>query len=185
MENVGDIDELHYAILRVLDTPLWKSKIHTTLEEQDGLPINNVPSSQTIGRRIDELAAADFLTTTIIADDGVDRDLIIGYMRVNKGDKVIAEKRDEMLQELSHTASNAASEPRRTVSKLALIRMIVEQFELDDDTAERLDSEYDEQTLLSLLALHYAQKNADDLDLTDHHHTYSGNDVKNFKHLIE
>lgn len=182
LEN--SIDTIHYAILQVLQEPLWKSKIHTTLEEEDDLPIEGAPSIQTIGRRVDELTQNNYVSTTIISPEDVGRDLVIGYIRTEQGDDIVAEKRDEMLHEIAANASNSGHDPQRTVTKPALIRMIVEQFELDADTEDELDTEYEEDGLISLLALHYAQKNADEVT-PDQYHAYSDDEVKNFKHLIE
>lgn len=178
------IDTIHYAILHVVEKPLWKKKIHDALRDVEYLPIDSVPSIQTVGRRVDELHEAEYLTTSIISPDDVDRDLIIGYKRTKDGDKALAKKRDEMLQELARTSSNAASEPQRTVPKPALIKLISEQFDLDTDTTTRMNKHYDEQTLFSLLALHYAQKNADKNTESNQFYTDNTDDAQNFQSLL-
>lgn len=172
------IDTIHYTILHVLEKPLWKSKIRATLEDVDDLPTDGVPSVQTIGRRVDELHENDYIATSILSPDDVDRDLIIGYQRTKNGDKALEEKRDELLRGLANTLST------RTVTKKALIRMIIGQFDLNTDTATCMNDEYDEETLLSLLALHYAQKDAESLTADKRSHTHSTDDAQNFQNLL-
>lgn len=178
------IDTLDYAILQTVMEPLWKSKIRAALEQQDDLPVDDVPSPQTIGRRVETLTETGHLATTIIAPDETTRDLIIGYMRTRKGDETVADKREAMLRELAYTASNPSEEDRRTATKPVLVRMITEQFDLNADTMRRLDAQYETERLLSLLALHYAQKDADDLAPDDQSYTHH-DDAQNFKELLD
>ncbi len=179
------IDTVHYVILELLSEPRWKSKIHTDIEGiGDEQLLDTVPSTQTVSRRVDELTDAGYLTTCILSPAEVDRDLIIGYKRTADGDDVMAEKRDDILQEVAHTTSNDACGQQRTVSKPALVKLIADAFDLDDTGKEQMQDRYDEEELLSLLALHYAQENADSFATHDRDHARD-DENENFQRLVE
>lgn len=86
------IDILDYAILETVAEPLWKTRIHAELADRDDFPVDDIPAPQTISRRVDSLATDGYVTTTIVAPDGSDRELLIGYMRTQAGDEAVAEK---------------------------------------------------------------------------------------------
>lgn len=77
------------------------------------------------------------------------------------------------------------ADQRWTVTKPALVRMITAQFDLDDDTAHRLETQYDERRLLSLLSLHYTQKDADNLAPSGQSQAYGSDDARNFRALLD
>ncbi len=186
MSIENGIDTLHYVILETLEDPKWKTRIRDVMQDTAiDHPLEQIPSIQTIGRRVDELADQGYITSCILSPDNVDRDLIISYRLTEDGRQVMSEKRDEILQEVAHTTSNKACAQERSVSKPALVKMIAEQFDLDDDGKNRITEQYSEDELLSLLTLHYAQENADTFATHDRCHTHSGETNENFQHLVQ
>lgn len=185
MVSEDGIDTIDYVIMQTLEDPKWKSRVHAIMEEeQDENPLKGIPSTQTIGRHIDDLADHGYIADCILSPDDVDRELIIGYKVTEKGRKALEEKRNEILQEVAHTTDNTACESTREVTKSALIKMIAAQFDLDDPSRLRLEDEYSEEELLSLLTLHYAQENANTFSTHDRVHTHGTDEEHNFQHLV-
>lgn len=184
MSKKDGIDTTGYVILDVMTDPQWKSRIHSLMEDADDEPITDIPSIQTIGRRVDDLCDEGLLASCILSPDDVGRDLIIGYRRTEKGDDAMDEKRGTMLQEVAHTTANVACGQTRTMSTAALTKMIADEFDLDAAGESRIEDEYGEEELLSLLTLHFAQENADKHATRHRSHTNNNKD-KNFQHLVE
>lgn len=186
----GGIDTTHYVILEAVTEPMWKSRIHGIMEDiTHEQPIDMVPSVQTINRRVDDLCEAGYLSSCILSPDEVDRDLIIGYKRTAKGDDAIQVKRGQLLEEVAHTPSNAACAMDREVTRETLNKLVADEFELNEAATKRIKEEFGESEILSLLALHYAQLNADEFATHDRDPgdgaDNNNNKSKNFQRLVE
>lgn len=185
MTTADGIDTTDYAILELLAEPLWKSQVHDTmLDVQDEQVMDGVPSLQTVGRHIDRLCDDGYLDSCVLAPDDVDRDLIIGFQRTAKGDDALAAKREELLQQVAHTVTNDACGPERTVTEEVLETLIADEFNLDAAVKTRIKEEFGEDELLSLLALHYAQENADTFATRDRSRTDNITSDENFQYLV-
>lgn len=185
MRQEAGMDTTNYVILDMMTEPRWKSRIHSVMQDAEDQPSDDTPSIQTIGRRVDKLHEEGLLSTCILSPDNVDRDLIIGYRRTTKGEDAHDEKRGTMLQEVAHTTTNVACGQQRTMSPAALIKLIADEFDLDAAAKTRMEEEYEEQELLSLLTLHFAQENADTHATHDRNHAHNNNKNKNFQRLVE
>lgn len=178
------VDDTSYVILDALSEPRWKSNIQQSIADNDDV-LDGTPSAQTVGRRVDEMCDAGLLSSCILSPDDTERDLIIGYKRTAQGDDAMGEKRSTMLEEVAHTTANIACGQQRTMSCAALTKLIADEFDLDMVGKTRIDEEYGEEELLSLLTLHFAQENADEHATHSRYHTADSDTAKSFRHLIE
>lgn len=179
------IDTTDYVILAAITEPVWKSRIFSNIEDTIAdRPIDTMPSPQTINRRIDRLCDDGHLSSCILSPDDVDRDLIIGYKCTEAGNEAMGAKRSDLLEEVAHTPSNSACAMEREVTKNVLVKLVADEFALDDAAVERITNEYSESEILSLLALHYAQLNADKFATHNRAPGQSSHDT-NFQSLVD
>lgn len=163
MSVVRQIDETDYVILKCVrdeGRALWKNKIHDLIvERQEELPIVDSVSVQTVGRRVDTLAEEGYLETGIITADEIQRDLIIGFNITEKGRQAIEEKRDELLKQT--VQENLFTEHKSVpMGASALAALIAEEFELSESSRNHLEESYTEAELITLLSMHYMEREA-------------------------
>lgn len=125
-----EIDNVDFSILRCVkdaDQPLWKKKIHGKISEYlDTLPLQDVVSVQTVGRRIDTLEEDGYLETKIASPDEVNRELIICYDTTAEGEQVLEARRRLLLRRV--VGRELFGEERFDINKRALEILIRNEF---------------------------------------------------------
>lgn len=158
-----EIDAVDFSILECIDTeegPLWKNKIHECIEKRaDELPIPNPVSVQTVGRRVDRLNQDNYLDNAIVSPDSLKRDLIIAFDLTEKGETAIRSMRTTLLRDVARREI-FAGETVEGMSKAALIKLMQEEFEFDDDTRHAMEENYSRDELVMLLGMHFAEEQA-------------------------
>lgn len=161
-----EIDAVDFSILTCIGTeegPLWKNKIHECIEARaDELPIPEPVSVQTVGRRVDRLNQDGYLDNAIVSPESLKRDLIIAFDLTEKGETAIRSMRTTLLRDAARREIFAA-ERVEGLSKAALIRLMQEEFGLDDDICQRMEADYSRDELVMLLGMHFAEQQATDI----------------------
>jgi len=75
-ESIDFLDMAIMAEINCNEPGTWKKRIHANLAEV----LDDAPSVQTVGRRVDELEDNGLLQATVTNPDGVKRSTIIGYV---------------------------------------------------------------------------------------------------------
>ncbi len=161
-DNPHDIDNIDFAIMTLInnaDRPLWKNRIHERLHNrQDRLPITKGVSVQTVGRRVDALQEDGYMETVIASPDDLKRDLIIAFKLTDDGKTVLHEKRESVLKGIINDTI-FRDEKHTDIGKTALVALMNDHF-CGDDTPDLSADDHEEQQLLAILTLHYAEKEA-------------------------
>jgi DNA-binding Lrp family transcriptional regulator len=161
-ENPHNIDNIDFAIMTLINNaerPLWKNRIHERLhDKQDQLPITNGVSVQTVGRRVDALQDDGYLETVIASPDDLKRDLIIAFKLTDDGHTVLHDKRESVLKGIINDTI-FRDEKHTEIGKNALVALMNDHFQ-DDDAPTLTAADHEEQELLAILTLHYAEQEA-------------------------
>lgn len=163
-----DIDEVDFSILKVLaesDSPMWKTKIHRKLVEEDGgLPHARDISVQTVGRRVDDLLERELVESCIISPQEINRDLIIAFKPSEDGVQELENEREELLREyISVDALETGSYPDEEI----LADLAVDELGADPAVSDSLQG-CDTEGMWTLLSLHYLKE--DMRELVDEEH---------------
>lgn len=165
--NSQNIDNIDFAIMTLInnaDRPLWKNRIHERLHNrQEQLPITNGVSVQTIGRRVDALQEAGHLETVIASPDDLKRDLIIAFTLTDDGTTALHQKREAILKGIINDTI-FRDEKHTDIGKEALVALMNDHF-CSDDAPELTTDDHEENELLAILTLYYAEQEA--LDIFD------------------
>lgn len=168
--RVMRIDDTDFAILkcvRDLDRPLWKNKIHECIKGRfEELPLGSTVSVQTVGRRVDDLTDNHYLESCIISPDEIKRDLIIAFKLTDKGRESVEEKTEEYLQRVVQAEMFPVNE-EISAGKPAVIELMKDRFDLEDDTVELLSEEYSRAELVTLVTLYYVKREISDVFTED------------------
>jgi DNA-binding Lrp family transcriptional regulator len=174
------IDDTDFAILKCIQDfgkPLWKNKIHESITERaDELPLKSSVSVQTVGRRVDDLTDDGFVESAIISPDEIKRDLIIAFKLTDQGRDAIRERTEEYLQNVVQSSMFTIAETDH-IGKPALLELIEDNFGIDDEMKDRLDTEYDRDELVTLLTLYYVKQEISDV--------FTDGDAEKFVDLTE
>lgn len=165
MPENGSIDSLDYSILKVVrdaGTPLWKARIHEMIEGRfEELPLLRRVSFQTVGRHVDQLRNSKLLDAVVIEPEALDRNLVIGFTVTEKGIDALDNKRCDHISDI--VRKHVFEESRQEAIRKDLILTVFEdEFDLNTDTIADLSGQFDEEELVSLLAVYYTEaKTAD------------------------
>lgn len=162
-----DIDAVDYAILKCMDRHggCWKKRVHQWISENvDSLPLTESKSVQTIGRRMDALHENELLESCILSPEHVNRDMIIGYKLTADGKQILNGKRNTFLRKMVKQASlellTADNDAMAAVEREPLIRLMVDAFDIDEETRDELLPQLETEEILGLLATHFFLDNA-------------------------
>lgn len=125
-----EVDEADYALLAAIadaGRPVWKKRIHTRLQNRDPpLPGNTGLSLQSVGRRINALHDEELVDTVIVDPDDVSQNLIIGYTLTEKGQRMLKEKRGDIINSYVGRMDESVVPPD------VLLQMLDDELELDE-----------------------------------------------------
>ncbi|MFB6077098.1 MAG: hypothetical protein ABEK12_03135 [Candidatus Nanohaloarchaea archaeon] len=157
-----DIDDVDFSILKVLrdmDRPLWKKKIHRQLTDHDGgIPRVRDVSVQTIGRRVDDLHERGHVESCIISPSEINRDLIIAFKVTENGCRAVESKREEILREYAFRSGIFRGEAGNSAADTdTLADLMTKELGLDSST-EAVMREYGMTELQTILAVHYLKR---------------------------
>lgn len=156
------MDNVDFSILKCIHEcgeGMWKKRIHSQLEDMmDRMPLQELVSEQTVGRRVDALEVEGYLKTNIVASDEVARDLIIGYTVTPEGRQLLAQKRETLLREIVCTEL-FSDHDEMGITRRALADLANNEFRLEESAEGTVDI-YSRRELLILLALYFVEKAA-------------------------
>lgn len=164
---MDEIDAVDYSILACVDRhgKAWKKKAHACItENQKKFPGNTDISLQTVGRRMDDLHEEGLLETRIISPDGMNRDLMIGYVLTDNGYEAMTAQRERFLKEMVMDASEAMlyadKDTDFSISREALIELMCAELDIDDTAREDIVEQSSMKELTAVLMEYYFRKNA-------------------------
>lgn len=176
--DMSDIDAVDYAVLKCIDRTdgCWKKCVHEWISDNIGrLPLDEQKSVQTIGRRIDALAADGLLESCILSPDAVNREMIIGYTLTEQGEQALARKQNELLRDMVRevsdellTADDYDGDTPVSVDRDPLIFLMADAFDIDGDTRADTLPRIETPELVGVLAVHFLLDNIDDTFTPDH-----------------
>lgn len=148
------IDTVDYSILYCLhdsESALWKKKVYEDVCTQfNQLPLPEIVSVQTVGRRVDTLKDEE-LIDTVITNDPDSRGVTIGYVITEHGQHALVEKRKNLLREIAWSGliKTATTDMSATTITTLLEEELGESVQLPSETGS------DE---LAVLTAHYCLK---------------------------
>jgi predicted transcriptional regulator len=165
-----EIDERDFEILEALyrkNGPLWKKRIHESIEHDITL--------QTIGRRVNKLRDAGLLDQCIVSAEGIKRKYIIAFDLTEDGEQAMKDKRRELLTSyalrsyvtlLDLDLEDVLKQKKvDEFSKEVLMRMLCEEYDLNDETQDLLRERFTREELSTIILVFEAKKSmANQLD---------------------
>lgn len=165
-DGITGIDDLEYAVLRVIDregAPLWKKQIHREINDHlDELPLLESFSPQTVGRRVDDLQNAELLEPSITSPDDIGRDVIIAYRLTEMGREALQEKHDAYVRNIVRT--DIFKELRKEDAPIErLVNVLADEFTLSEAAKDVLRERYSSIQLPAILAMYHIEQEAKEL----------------------
>jgi hypothetical protein len=157
---MNGLDNKDYALLKALyeaDQPLWKKRLHDYFEEHtDELPITDGVSLQTVGRRMDQLLADQYVDNVITDPGDAPRDMIIGYELTEKGQDAVDTYSAHLLRQ-EVKGQLFPEEDGDDIGKDALLQVMQDYFGFSQSVKDTL-RQYGKDELVTFLVIRYAQR---------------------------